>query len=171
MAVLARPWGNRGALIADPCTDLPGRLQRLRRAFLIGPDSTREPVPVEIEFLREHGRRVIVKLRGVDSISQAESLAGSSLGVPLSERPPAPEGEYYRVDLRGCEVIEQSSNRTLGVVTDWIETGGTPLLEVNDGSGEPLLVPFARSICVQIDPDRRRILVDLPEGLEDLNRP
>ncbi len=168
--MLARPWGNRGALIGDPCTARPGRLEELRRVFLIGRQSDPQPSPVEIESVRAHGERVIVKLRGVDSISQAEALAGASLCVPLSERPPAPEGEYYTADLLGCEVIERASGRRLGVVTDWIETGGTPLLEVGAGTGEPLLVPFARSICVEIDPERRRILVELPEGLEDLNR-
>ncbi len=169
--MLARPWGNRGALIADPCTDRLGRLQELRRVFIVGPQSPNEPAPADIEFVRPHGERVIVKLRGIDSIGQAEPLAGASLCVPLSERPPAPEGEYYTADLVGCEVVERSGGRSLGVVTDWIETGGTPLLEVTgETGGEPLLVPFARSICVAIEPEQRRILVELPEGLEDLNR-
>lgn len=128
-------------------------------------------MPAEIESLRRHGARVIVKLRGVDSISQAKALAGAAMCVPLSDRPPAPEGEYYTADLIGCELIEGHSGRVLGTVTDWIETGGTPLLEVSAGAGEPLLVPFARSICVEIDLQQRRILAELPEGLEDLNRP
>jgi len=34
-----------------------------------------------------------------------------------------------------------------------------------------LLIPFARSICVEIDPGARRIVVELPDGLKDLNRP
>lgn len=168
--MLARPWGNRGALIADLRTDRPGRLEELRRVFLIHPGSDAEAAPAEIEYVRPHGRRVIVKLRGVDSIRQAETLAGAAVCVPLSERPPAPEGEYYTADLLGCQVIEREG-RVLGVVTDWIETGGTPLLEVQTGAKEPLLVPFARFICVEIQPERRRIVVELPEGLEELNRP
>jgi hypothetical protein len=32
------------------------------------------------------------------------------------------------------------------------------------------LIPFARSICVEIDPAAKRVIVELPEGLEDLNR-
>jgi len=34
-----------------------------------------------------------------------------------------------------------------------------------------LLVPFAQAICVEVDTHAKRILVDLPEGLKDLNRP
>jgi len=33
-----------------------------------------------------------------------------------------------------------------------------------------LLIPFVRSICVEIDPAAKRIAVELPEGLKDLNR-
>ena len=44
------------------------------------------------------------------------------------------------------------------------------LLEVQSAEGGEILVPFARSICVSIDPAAKRIIVELPEGLEDLNR-
>ena len=37
--------------------------------------------------------------------------------------------------------------------------------------GGGLLIPFARAICVEIDTQAKRILVNLPEGLKDLNRP
>jgi len=33
-----------------------------------------------------------------------------------------------------------------------------------------LWIPFARSICVTIDIAAKRIEVELPEGLKDLNR-
>jgi len=36
--------------------------------------------------------------------------------------------------------------------------------------GGELLIPFARAICVEIDVAARRIVVDLPAGLKDLNR-
>ena len=46
--------------------------------------------------------------------------------------------------------------------------GGQTILEV-DSSGREILVPFARSICVEIAPGERTIRVRLPEGLEELN--
>jgi 16S rRNA processing protein RimM len=172
VAIFARPWGNRGALIADATTDRPERLAQLGTAFVLGPDPEAQPQRVEIESVQFHKQRVIVKLRGVDSISQAEALRGAELCVPIAERPKAPEGEYYIADLFGCEVIERITGRRLGIVSGWLETGGAPLLEVSvPQGGEPLLVPFARSICVEIAPEQRRIVVELPEGLEELNQP
>ena len=58
----------------------------------------------------------------------------------------------------------------LGEVIRWQECGGPNLLEVKMRAGGELLIPFARSLCVEIDVAARRIVVDLPEGLKELNR-
>ena len=65
------------------------------------------------------------------------------------------------------QLVEKAGGERLGVVTACQEFGGPMLLEV-ERQGEPLLVPFARAICVEIDVGRRRIVVDLPEGLKEL---
>lgn len=171
VAVLARPWGARGELLADACTAHPERLSALQTVHLLLPGS-QAPRRLELEWVRPYRQRYLLKFRGVDSIGQAEQLAGAEVCTPLEERPPAPEGEYYQADLIGCSVFEQASGRLVGKVTGWIETGGTPLLEVaGASSGQEILIPFARSICVEVDVDQKRILADMPEGLEELNWP
>ena len=77
------------------------------------------------------------------------------------------EGEYFQSDLIGCEVVDRRTGESIGRVTAWDEGGGAGLLVVDNN----LLIPFARSICVEIDPAAKRIAVELPEGLKDLNRP
>ncbi len=115
-----------------------------------------------------HGDQLIFKFAGVDTISDAERLAGADVAIPMEERAELPAGEYFQSDLTGCAVVD-GNGRSLGVVTDFEETGGAPLLEVKTPDGRELLIPFARSICVNIDTAARRIEVRLPEGLEDLN--
>jgi len=122
--------------------------------------------PMEVERTWMHGDQLIFKFAGVDTISDAERLAGADVSIPIEERAELPEGEYFQSDLVGCEVVD-ASGRRLGVVTDFEETGGTPLLRV----GENLLIPFAKSICTGIDPEHKRIVVNPPEGLLDLNQP
>jgi 16S rRNA processing protein RimM len=112
---------------------------------------------------------LIFKFRGVDSISAAEALRGAEICVPRVERPPLPAGEYYQTDLVGCQVVDRASGAPLGVVRGWQDYGGAPLLEVERTGGQPLLIPFARSICLEIDVAGRRIRVELPEGLKELN--
>lgn len=172
IAVLARPWGNRGELIADPWTSRLERFQQVRVVYLFGPDQSGGARQVEIEAARPHQGRLVLKLRGVDSIAAARELAGAELRIPRRERPQAPPGEYYHDDLVGCEVFERRSLRRIGRVSGWLEAGGSGLLEVAGCSPEQeILIPFARSVCVEINTAARRILVDLPEGLEELNRP
>lgn len=113
-----------------------------------------------------HGDQLIFKFQGVDTISDAEKLAGAEVSIPFEQRAPLAEDEVYESDLIGCEVLD-ATGRVLGVVSDFQETGGTPLLQI----GEDLLIPFAKSICIQVDPDNKRIVVIPPDGLLDLNLP
>jgi 16S rRNA processing protein RimM len=124
--------------------------------------------PMEVERTWTHGEHVIFKFKGVDTISEAERLAGAEVSIPIDQRPAPAEGEYYRSDLVGCEVFDEQG-RLLGLVEDWQETGGTPLVEVRTPAGKELLIPFANSIFARIDLEHHRIEVHLPEGLEDLN--
>ena len=153
-----RPRGNKGELAAIP---LSGRFEDLKTVLV-------NQRPMEVERTWMHGEHVVFKFKGVDTISEAERLAGAEVFLPMDQRPAAPEGEYYRSDLVGCEVYD-AHGRLLGVVKDWQETGGTPLVEVRTPGGKELLIPFANSIFVRIDVEHHRIDVNLPEGLEDLN--
>jgi len=123
---------------------------------------------MDVELIWMHGDHLIFKFKGVDSISDAERLRGAEVSIPIEERAEIPEGEYYQSDLVGCEVIN-ADGRLLGVIEGWQETAGTALVEVKRPDGKELLVPFAKSIFTRIDLDQKRVEVNLPEGLEDLN--
>jgi 16S rRNA processing protein RimM len=123
--------------------------------------------PLEVERIWRHKDALIFKFVGVDSISAAEPFEGADVCIPKEERVPLPEGEYYQSDLVGCQVLDAGTGRLIGVVADWQEYGGPPLLEVQGENGKEILIPFAKSICVKIEPESKRILVDLPEGLEE----
>ncbi len=109
---------------------------------------------------------MIFKFQGIDSITDAGKLAGADVAIPWEDRLELPNDEYYQTDLIGC-AVEARDGKAIGVVEGWREYGGPPLLAVN-ANGREILVPFAKSICVEIDAARRRIVVELPEGLEDL---
>jgi len=166
VARLGRAWGNRGELAAVSLTSKPERFQKLREVFLFREGQALEPVRFHVESVREHLRAWLFKFRGVDTISQAELLERSEVRIPLEERLALEESEHYLSDLMGCEVRDRATGDLVGIVTGWEDGGGSGLLEVGD-----LLIPFARSICVEIDTRAKRIMVNLPEGLKDLNRP
>jgi 16S rRNA processing protein RimM len=155
IARLTRPRGNKGELVAFPLSKQPGRVKSV---FV-------NEKPMEVERTWMHGDDLILKFRGVDTISDAEKLAGAEVAIPFEQRAALGEDEYYESDLIGCEVFD-STGRSLGRVTYFAQNGGTSLLHVGD-----LLIPFAKSICVEIDPANQRIVVNLPDGLLTLNLP
>jgi 16S rRNA processing protein RimM len=167
VALLCKTRGNRGELTALALSGKPERYEALKSVFLFGAGLPEEGASYEVETTWFHNGVLIFKFRGVDSIADAERLSGCEVRVPLSERAPLEPGEYFESDLLGCEVVDRRTGESLGRVTRWDEGGSSGLLVVE----ENLLIPFARSICVEIDPAAKRIAVDLPEGLKDLNQP
>ena len=55
------------------------------------------------------------------------------------------------------------------MVIDVYEGGGGILLNVKRADGREYEVPFAADLCTEIDLEAKRIVVNLPEGLEDLD--
>ena len=167
VALLGKTRGNRGEVTALALTSKPERYLKLTEVYLFAPPNFQSGTRHEVESLWFHNGTPVFKFRGVETISEAEHLQGAEVRVPISQREPLEPGEYFQADLIGCEVVDRRTGERLGLVTAWQDSGGPGLLVV-DGS---LLIPFARSICVEIDAASKRIAVELPEGLKDLNRP
>ena len=166
VAVLGKPRGNRGEITAEALSSKLERYQALKEVYLFPENpSGRERLAVENVWF--HGGVLIFKFAGIDTISEAEKLRGAEVRVPWSERATLEPGEYFQSDLLGCEVVDNRSGESLGRVTGWDDGGGAGLLILEGGA----LIPFARSICVEIDPARKRIAVDPPAGLKELNAP
>jgi 16S rRNA processing protein RimM len=160
IALLGKTRGNRGEITALALSSKPERYQALRDVYLFGGGDR-----YRVESAWFHDGKLILKFHGVDSIAEAEKLVGAEVRIPEAERTPLEPGEFFQTDLIGCDVVERHTEVSLGRVTEWQDSGGSGLLVLENG----LMIPFARSICVEIDPAARRIVVVLPEGLKDLN--
>lgn len=160
VALLGKTRGNRGEITALALSSKPERYQALREVYLFGAGDR-----YLVESAWFHDGKLILKFHGIDTISDAEKLVGAEVRIPQAERTPLEPGEFFQTDLIGCDVIDRQSGLSLGRVAEWQDSGGPGLLVLESG----LMIPFARSICVEIDPAARRIVVVLPEGLKDLN--
>jgi 16S rRNA processing protein RimM len=138
----------------------PERYEALEEVFLFGNGER-----YEVEETWFHQGILIFKFRGVDTMSDAELLRGAEVRVPIEQRVALEPGEFFQSDLIGCEVVDRGSGQSLGHVSGFEDGGSSGLLVVDGG----LLIPFVRAICVEIDPAARRIAVELPDGLKDLN--
>ena len=164
IARAVKPRGLKGEIVAELLTDFPDRFNDLEELILVSPGGERSTKRLE-EFWFQNDR-VILKLADYDSVEAAKELVGFEFAVPESERVPLPADHYYDWELEGCTVKVGADN--IGSVKSVMKTGGTEILMVADESGKEHLIPLVDSIVVQVDPERKTIVVDPPEGLLDL---
>jgi 16S rRNA processing protein RimM len=185
LAHLLRPQGRKGEVLAELFTDFPERFEEQRRVFLApsgfqGEESEARLAEV-VSFWLPVGKnegRVVLQFAGVDTISDAESIAGQDVIVPREERLPLDDESVYISELIGCMVYD--GTLAVGVVED-VQfpttadgarklTDAAPLLAVTSLDGDEVLIPFAKAFLVKVDTEAKRIEMTLPEGLIEVNR-
>jgi len=185
LAHLLRPQGRKGEVLAELFTDFPERFEDQRRVFLAAPGFEGEEAearPVEVvAFWLPVGKnegRVVLQFAGINTISDAESIAGQDVLIPREERLPLDDESIYISELIGCSVYDGPLR--VGVVEDvqfaMTADGGrrlddaAPLLAVTSLEGDEILIPFAKAFLVAVDTEAKRIDMKLPEGLVEVNR-
>jgi 16S rRNA processing protein RimM len=163
---IARAHGNRGQVIVNVETDFPETRFRPDTTLFVNRRGAAEPLIVtNVRF--QHDRPVLT-LAGVDTMNDAEALAGCELRVPVDTLAALPPDMFYRHDLIGCRV-ETREGDAVGVVTEVEGTLQDSRLVVRGERGD-VLIPLASAICTRIDVAAKRIVVEPPDGLLDLNR-
>jgi len=190
LARIRRPQGRKGEVFADLLTDFPEKFAERKRLWLVfDPESPRArtsptnsaSAPREVELLAHwlHKGGIVLHFAGIDSISAAETLAGLIVAIPLAERAALGEDEVYIGDLIGCALYDVAGMDAVaapvlvGQIEDVDRSAGPVALLVvrSPGSGEELLIPFAKSYLRAIDLAAKHVEMALPEGLTDLNAP
>ncbi len=122
----------------------------------------------QVEAFRLQKTFTIIKLKGVDSITQAQEFVGEDILYPVEEFTPLKKGEFYFHQIEGCTVFTKSGEQ-IGYVHDVMPVSENDLLVVQVREGRELLIPLTQTICLEIDLDKRTIIIDPPEGLLDLD--
>ena len=161
VAKIVKSRGLRGELVADVLTDFPERFNGLETVVALVPGGGRRELKIE-NFWFQKGR-IVFKFAGFDSIEQAETLRGAEICIPESEAVELEEDEFFDWELEDCEV-ETVEGLRLGRVKELMRTGGTEILVV-EGAEKEYLIPFAESICTEVDVENKLIKIDAPEGL------
>jgi 16S rRNA processing protein RimM len=121
-----------------------------------------------LESFWPHKGQIVLKFSGFDSISEAESLLGCELQIPLGDRAELEQHKAYVSDLVGCAVWD--CDREIGKVTDVrFGAGEAPLLVVK-GARE-YEIPFAQAFIEKVDITSKEIRMRLPEGMLEVNAP
>ena len=162
---IARAHGIRGQVIVNPETDFPeARFQPGAELFV---ERGGKVDALRVTTARFHRERPVIGIAGIETMDDAEMLAGLELRVPIDRLAALPADTYYRHDLIGCRV-ETRDGRHIGAVRD-VEGTLTGSRLVVDGEAGEVLIPLVAAICTQVDPAAKRIVIDPPDGLIEAN--
>jgi 16S rRNA processing protein RimM len=162
---IARPHGLRGQVAVTPETDFVA--ERFRPGATVWARWAGREAQLTIASARIQNGRPVIGFEGLSSVEAVERLAGLELRVPEASLQPLEPGRYYEHQLVGC-AVEDAAGGGVGTVVRVEGGAGGSRLVVEGPRGE-ILVPLAVDICVEVDVGSRRIRIDPPEGLLELN--
>lgn len=100
----------------------------------------------------------------------AEALKGTELFVKRAALPAAAADEFYHTDLIGLDA-EDIEGRRIGKILSIQNYGAGDILVIAADGGDEILLAFTRENVPEIDIANRRIIVAVPDEVEDGSAP
>ena len=158
---IVNTFGVKGLVKVKPFTDDVERFEELKKVYICKKEKLEE---VEIEEVKYHKDMVLLKLKGIENMNQAEMLKGLYLKIDRKNAKKLPKDTYFIADLLGLDVYSDE-NEYLGKVDDIFPTGANDVYVVKDENGKQLLLPGISDVIKEIDLEKEKIIVHLLKGL------
>lgn len=158
---IIRAHGVRGSVLVKPLTDNPNRFRAIDE-IMIEKDERTEQYRVIAKTASPKGW--ILKLDGINTRDEAESMKGAYLLIGPEELPELEEGTYYDFDLVGLEVFTNSGER-IGCIIE-VEKHPANDVYVVEGDAGKLRLPATHEIVRKVDVKNKRMDIILIDGLE-----
>jgi len=159
---ISKVHGLSGEVRFIPFSRQLDNISILKRIFLIKTPNN-PPIELIISKSRIQKNAAVLKIKGIDSIDQAQQLVGSIVHVEVSDLNNLDDDEYYWFDLIGLKVYTDSQEY-VGIVDSLIDRSLQSLLVVKNEDKEHL-IPLTEPIVQKVDLDRSRIIIKPIEGL------
>jgi 16S rRNA processing protein RimM len=159
---VVRPHGVRGEILAEGAPELMASVVPGGQIFF-GSDRRQH----DVEAVRTHKDRYLIRLRGVTDREQAEAFRGQEIHIRTSDAPELSPGTYYHWQILGLSVVSDDGEN-LGRVSRIIETGANDVYVVKAESSKELLIPAIESVVQQVDLDEGTLTVRLIPGLREI---
>lgn len=152
--------GIKGEVRIDPWCDSPEFLCAFKKLYL---DENGDTF-IEVKS-RPHKNITLAKIKGVDTIEQAERLRGKVVYIDRADVA-LEEGVNFVQDLLGLEVIDADSGEAYGKITDVLRTGANDVYEITRG-GKKYLAPVIDEVVREINTEDGYVLITPMKGIFD----
>jgi 16S rRNA processing protein RimM len=160
LGVVAGAWGVQGAVrLKSFCSD-PETIAGY------SPLTSEDGSQYNLKIVRQLKGAFAATLTGVSDREAADALRGTKLYAARTRLPTLPDDEFYYTDLIGLAVSD-TGGAMLGTVKSVMDHGAGDILEIERPSLSVLLLPFTHEAVPTVDLSGKRIVVDIPTGLED----
>ncbi len=160
---IVNTFGIKGQVKVMPYTDDIKRFDELKQIYI---DKKNQLQLFQIEQVSYHKNMVILKLKGIDTIEEAEKYRNCYLKIDRKDATELPEGTYYIADLLGLEVYTNDGKK-LGKLVDIYNSGSCDIYVVKDDNGKQILLPNIPDLKKEIDLVNEKIVVYPIKGLLD----
>lgn len=158
---IATAHGIRGEVRVELHTDFPDRFAPNTVIYISEALS-----PATIEYARPHKLQMLVKLVGIETRDEAETLRGQWVFVPEDEAVELEADTYWVHDIVGLQA-ETETGELLGRISEVLFTGANEVYVIQGNDGAELLVPAIADVIQQVDLATKRIIVRLLPGMRD----
>lgn len=151
--------GLKGEVRVQPWADSPEFLAEFDELYL-----DKGARKIEISSSRVHKSMLIMKIKGIDSIEQADGLRNKILYMNRDDVE-LDDDTYFIQDLIGLDVIDDDTGEKLGVLDDVSETGSNDVYHVKTGDGKIFLIPAIPDVIREVSLEDGIVRVFKMKGL------
>ncbi len=158
---IVNTFGIKGIVKVNPFTDDISQFEKLKSILV---DKKSKLLEMQIEEVKYSKNQILLKLKGIDTIEEAEKYRNCYLKLPREKAKKLPKDTYFIADLIGLKVYTDEGN-LLGILEDIYNSGASDIYVVKDELGKQILLPAIKDVIKQIDLEEEKIIVHLIKGL------
>jgi len=164
LGIITKTFGKNGEVIFFLDVDSPEDYNTLEMVFI---EINQKLIPFFIESIRIKGNYATVKLEDVSSPEKAQKFLKLNLFLPTDLLPELPDEKFYFHEIIGFSV-EDENQGNIGIINDILELPEQSLMQILFKEKE-ILIPIVDEIVTSVDSNNRKVYINSPEGLIDLN--
>jgi len=151
--------GVRGEMRVEPWCDSADFLKKVKTLYFDGGKTD-----AGLLSSRVHKSLLLVRLKGVESATQADLYRGKILYLDRNDVR-LPKNRYFVEDLIGLHVIDDATGAEYGTVQNVFETGANNVYRIVNGAGEEFLFPAVDAMIAKTDIESGKLFVKPIPGI------